>query len=116
MRLSNIIDGTISRGMAKYKASEGRGGSDPDQIMNMWDAETKFTLGYVSLAGAKLGDSLGFPIRLITLSAEAGFMLAQFVIGNCYYEGHGVSRDVSKAIYWWKKAAEQGLDDAKDKL
>ena len=116
MKLSEIIDGTISRGMAKYKANEGKSGNSPEQIMKMWDAETKFVLGYVDLSGKRRGESLDFPIMLIKISAEAGFMLAQFVIGNCYEEGYGVSRDISKAMYWWRKAAIQGLDDAKDKV
>jgi len=116
MRLSEIIDETISKGMAKYKANEGKGGNDPAQIMNMWDAETKFVLGYVDLSGKKQGESIDFPISLIKHSAEAGFMLAQYIIGNCYDEGYGVSLDKDKALYWWQKAAEQGLDDAKEKL
>jgi len=116
MRLSEIIDETISRGMAKYKASEGKGGNDPVQIMNMWDAETKYVLGYVDLSGKKQGESIDFPISLIKHSAEAGFMLAQYTLGNCYDDGYGVSLDKDQALYWWRKAAEQGLDDAKEKL
>ena len=116
MRLSDIIEGTLARGMAKYKASEGQGEGDLAQTLMKWDAETKFVLGYVDLAGAKPGDSPEFAIYLIEQSAEAGFMLAQFVIGNCYDEGYGVGRDFGKAKYWWKKAAAQGLDDAKEKL
>lgn len=116
MRLSDIIQNTISSGMAKYNASEGQGSNDLEQVMMKWDAETKFVLGYVNLVEAKPGDSLVFPIYLMEQSAEAGFMLAQFVIGNCYEEGYGVGRDTSKAVYWWQKAAEQGLVDAKEKL
>ena len=115
MKLSEIIDETISRGMAKYKASEGKGGNDPERIMNMWDAETKFVLGYVDLSGKKQGESIDFPISLIKRSAEAGFMLAQYIIGNCYDEGYGTNLDKDKALYWWRKAADQGLDDAVEK-
>ena len=116
MRLSDIIEKTVSSGMAKYKATEGKGGNDPVQIMNMWDAETKFVLGYVDLSGKKQGESTDFPISLIKRSADEGFVLAQYIIGNCYDEGYGVSRDSDKAIYWWRKAAIQELDEAKEKV
>ena len=107
MKFSDIIMDTISRGMEKYKSSS---------EANTWDAETKFVLGYVDLSGAKPGDSIGFPIHLVELSAEEGFMLAQYIIGNCYHDGYGVNRDTNKAVYWWQKAAAQGLVDAKEKL
>lgn len=113
MKQSDILQDVIARGMAKYKANEGKG-SDP---MSNWDAETKFVLGFVDLSDVKPGDSPDFAIHLIEQSAEAGFMLAQFILGNCYEEGgFGKVRDKSKAEYWWGKAAEQGLDDAKDKI
>jgi len=116
MRFSNIIHDTISSGMAKYKAGEVKGYDDPEQIMMKWDSETKFVIGYIDLAEAKPEDSLVFAVHLIEQSADEGFMLAQFVIGNCYDEGYGVSRDVSKAMFWWQKAADQGLDDSMEKL
>ena len=32
----------------------------------------------------------------------------QYELGVCYYNGEGVSKDVSKAVEWWQKAADQG--------
>ena len=33
---------------------------------------------------------------------------AQYNFGCCYYYGEGVTKDYSKAVYWYQKAAEQG--------
>ena len=38
--------------------------------------------------------------------------MAQFNMGQCYILGQGVATDRAKAIYWYKKAAEQGYDNA----
>jgi TPR repeat protein/serine/threonine protein kinase len=43
-----------------------------------------------------------------TKAAEQGHAVAQFSLGNCYYNGSGVAQDCQKAFYWYTKAAEQG--------
>jgi len=45
-------------------------------------------------------------------AAQQGDMLAQFNLGNLYYEGDGVKRDKEKAAYWFTKSAQQGHADA----
>jgi len=42
--------------------------------------------------------------------------VAQTNLGDCYYNGKGVEQDASKALEWYKKAAEQGNEDAKTKI
>ncbi|MCL2079209.1 MAG: hypothetical protein FWH17_05105 [Oscillospiraceae bacterium] len=118
MRFNDVIDKTFKRGLKKYKKLEGKGGNSteyPDMIKK-WDAETKFALGYMELVAAKSKEELGFPLDLLTRSANEGFWLAQYMLGNCYKEGHGVKKDENLARQWWEKAAAQGLDDAKEKL
>ncbi len=44
--------------------------------------------------------------------AEAGDALAQLELGKCYYEGNGVEKDVTLALYWLRLAAEQGNGEA----
>ena len=34
---------------------------------------------------------------------------AQCYIGTCYAEGAGVGKDLSQAVYWFAKSAEQGF-------
>ena len=41
---------------------------------------------------------------------------AQFELGERYYRGEGVPRDMAKAAEWWQKAAEQGHASAQYSL
>lgn len=41
---------------------------------------------------------------------------AQHLIADCYAEGKGVEKDIEQAIYWYKLSAEQGDEDAQNKL
>jgi tetratricopeptide (TPR) repeat protein len=41
---------------------------------------------------------------------------AQYNLGLLYYNGWGVPQDYAKAAEWFRKAAEQGHDEAKDYL
>lgn len=51
-------------------------------------------------------------IDTLTKKAEAGDVETQFDLANAYYE----QQDYAKAKWWWKKAAAQGLADAKFNL
>ena len=44
----------------------------------------------------------------ILRKAEQGDAEAQNSIGDCYYFGNGVQQDYKQAVYWFRKAAEQG--------
>lgn len=48
-------------------------------------------------------------INKIYSKAQQGDALAQFDLGDCYYYGDGVAKDLSQAVYWYREAAEQGL-------
>jgi TPR repeat protein len=41
---------------------------------------------------------------------------AQYHLGLCYANGEGVTKDDTQAVNWWRKAAEQGLNEAKNML
>ena len=43
-------------------------------------------------------------------------MIAQYNLGVQYKNGQGIVRDLSKAIFWCQKAADQGYDRAKQLL
>jgi len=49
-------------------------------------------------------------------AATAGNMDAQNKLGNCYYNGLGVTKDYIQAVYWYKKAADQGSEIAQNNL
>lgn len=54
--------------------------------------------------------------KLYEQSAEAGYVLAQFAIGECYEKGKGVKKNKEKAMEWYARAAEQGNLEAQAKL
>jgi len=45
-------------------------------------------------------------------SADEGVAVAQNNLGVMYYEGRGVTQDLTQAVNWFRKAADQGLVDA----
>ena len=48
--------------------------------------------------------------------AEKGDVVAQYELGNCYYYGSGIQRDVKEAVVWYRKAAEQGNVNAQCRM
>ena len=48
--------------------------------------------------------------------AEQGYPLAECQVGYFYYEGLGVEKDLEKAFYWTRRAAEHGDWDAQYNL
>jgi uncharacterized protein len=45
-------------------------------------------------------------------SALQGSAAAQFNLGDAYYYGFGVAKDIRSAIKWYKLSAEQGFPNA----
>ena len=54
--------------------------------------------------------------KQIEQNAEQGDADAQHNLGIPYYKGEGVTQDYEKAIFWWQKAAQQGLAEAQEAL
>lgn len=48
--------------------------------------------------------------------AEQGYPLAECQIGYFYYDGLGVEKDLEKAVYWTRRAAEHGDRDGQCNL
>jgi hypothetical protein len=48
--------------------------------------------------------------------AENGDVIAQWYLGNCYYNGQGVPKDYVEAVKWFRKAADQGYATAQRRL
>jgi TPR repeat protein len=51
-------------------------------------------------------------LPLYQQAAEQGLASAQYNLGVMYHTGHGVAKDISTAIYWYRKAADQGSKGA----
>lgn len=52
----------------------------------------------------------------IQRKAENGNAEAQFQLGRIYHNGDGIEPNFNKAVYWYKKAAQQGYVDAQINL
>lgn len=50
----------------------------------------------------------------ILQKSKDGNAEAQYELGNCYFNGNDVKKDISQALKWYQKAAEQGHPQAKD--
>ena len=61
------------------------------------------------------GDSISV-LRAVSAVGYPTDPVEQFKLGSRYYNGDGVAQDYSKAVYWFGKAAEQGLADAQYNL
>ena len=48
--------------------------------------------------------------------AKKGEANGQYIVGICYESGYSVAQDLKQAIYWFRKAAEQGHGGALNKL
>ena len=55
-------------------------------------------------------------MRWYKMAADQGNASAQINIGSFYTNGWGVPKDSVKAIEWFRKAAAQGNQNAKDWL
>jgi TPR repeat protein len=55
-------------------------------------------------------------MRWFRLAADQGYSLAQFMLGNMYYNGSGIPRDYTKAMQWYSVAANQNYAPAQNNL
>jgi TPR repeat protein len=54
--------------------------------------------------------------KLYQKAAKLSNKLAQYNLALMYEDGSGVEKNIDQAIYWFKKSAEQGDQDAQIKL
>ena len=55
-------------------------------------------------------------LNLYQKAANLGVDFAQYKLALMYENGNGIEKDMNQAIYWYKKSAEQGDEDAQNKL
>jgi len=48
--------------------------------------------------------------RLYQLAADQGFPVAMFAVGDCYYLGNGVEKDLGAAAEWYRNSLEAGYE------
>jgi len=55
-------------------------------------------------------------VKCFQHAAEQGDAIAQNKLGNCYFDGEGVTKNFQEAVKWYRKAAEQGNANAQYNL
>jgi TPR repeat protein len=53
---------------------------------------------------------------MLQLAADQGHACAQFMLGKCLFEGKGIHKCDSKALFWFGCAAKQKFSPAENKL
>jgi hypothetical protein len=88
---------------ARISASDSAGSTREEQIAAM-------------LAGANPENASEGTLQQMRRDATNGSVDAQFFLGYMYETGDQVTQDKREAIRWYKKAAAQGSNEAKEKL
>jgi hypothetical protein len=96
---------------------------DNDKAFELFkkSAEGEFS-GGISMLGRCYYLGIGTNINkqkafeLYQKAASMGNYIAQYNIANLYLRGDYVVKDIDRALYWYRKSAEQGCQWAQDKL
>lgn len=72
------------------------------------DAKAQAALATLIESGLTTGDYPGTPLELLHKAAAQNVPEAALELGNRYYLGDGVARDVAQAAEWWRRAATHG--------
>lgn len=103
---NNRLRGTweIERGSAGYKTDDAPGKDSYKKGMNY----------YLGTNGCKRDYTKA--LEHLNVAAEAGYPLALYQLGNCYYYGNGVKIDKKTAAEYWQKSADKGCVEAQYEL
>lgn len=99
-------------------------GINPDKVIDLKKAQLYYQTAaykgsedgkflYAALMADRDKDNLPKYIRQMEEAAEAGSVYAMTYFGDAYYEGrYGLTKDLAKAVRWWKQAAAKGFPTA----
>lgn len=81
------------------------------------EAESKQTINKDNIDASELYEractaSGAKRVMLLQKAADAGSLEAMFDLGECYYDGEGVDKNIPLAIKWMRKAADAGYTNA----
>jgi GAF domain-containing protein len=75
------------------------------------DASAQFILGTRYATGEDVSQDYGIAARWFQKGAEQGLVIAQDTLGNYYWAGRGVQKNITQA-YYWSVLARQGGNQA----
>ncbi|MBQ9771228.1 MAG: SEL1-like repeat protein [Lentisphaeria bacterium] len=89
-----------------------------ERVQNSLEDELKNGPEKLYTTGKKYYDAGNYDqaVKYFRAAAERNHAGAQFNLGDCYYDGHGVSQSHEEAIKWYRKAAEQNYARAQNNL
>jgi localization factor PodJL len=82
----------------------------PDSTLNSIVAEPSLAANDSEMPDPELGT------EALRIAAKNGDTAAQFIVATRYFDGEGVAQDVTKAAYWYQKAASLGSAPAQYRL
>ena len=80
------------------------------------DPGARYGLGLAYYRGRGVPRDRARAFRLILQAARSGDVIAEYGVGLLYERGGGTTRDVAKARHWLQRAADKGLEDAREQL
>lgn len=95
------------------------------ELAKQGDAQAQTAVGGLLFLNAKEAEdkdyeqankSYTIAVSWFRAAAQQNEPTAQFMLGQCYQEGNGVSKDLNEAIKWYKQAAENGNPAAQLRL
>src|SRR5437868_3635557 len=107
----DLLDARYSLGVVRYAQGDVAGAIDAYRRVLAADPlqpDARYSLALVLKLAQR--DAEATP-ELVT-AAEAGHARAQYFAGTAYAAGVGVPRDLTAAVAWWFRAAEQGVPQA----
>ncbi|KAI9199350.1 Sel1 domain-containing protein [Polychytrium aggregatum] len=70
-----------------------------------------YGIGYLLHRGEGVTEDKAQAVEWLRQSAELGNRYGQYYLGSCYKNGDGVPK-INTAVYWYRKAANQGDQEA----
>ena len=80
------------------------------------DPASLYQLGLAYYRGRGVARDRARAFELMLQSARSGYATAEYGVGLLYEMGGGTTRDVATARQWLQRAADKGLEEAREKL
>ncbi len=80
------------------------------------DPGARYGLGLAYYRGRGVARDRARAFALMLQSARSGYVIAEYGVGLSYADGHGTQRDSAKSRRWIQRAADKGLEEAREKL
>ena len=86
------------------------------QSAEQGDPGARYGLGLAYYRGRGVVRDRVRAFELMFQSARSGYAVAEYGVGLSYEDGHGTQRDAAKSRRWIQRAADKGLEEAREKL